>query len=234
MVTSALVHGGLIALLWLGPKLLAKPPEPLKFVEVSVVPVSRLGSEVPPPPPPPKPVEEPREEAPPPPPAPEVRQQPPPPADDVPVLKQEKKKPKSAPPPAPEPAPAAASPIPQRKTDEPVQRRGSATGNPLGTSVHKNKLGIEDPNFTYGYYLDLVVTALRDTWSRPAVGSEFKQAIVHFRILRDGSITEVRLMETSGSQVFDRAALSAVNNATLPPLPRGYKEDDLGINVIIR
>ncbi len=228
--TSAVLHGALVIGIWLGPRLSAKPPEKLNVVAIVSIPASRLGRETPPPPPPKK-VEKPRQEVPPP--TPEKRQQPPPVDDDVPVLAKKKPK-KQATPPAQEPAKPAPAPPQERKIQQPAQRRGTATGNPLGTSVHKNRLGVEDPNFTYGYYLDLVVAALRDTWNRPAVGSEFKQAIIHLRILRDGTITEVQLLESSGSPIYDQAALRAVNNATLPPLPRGYKEDNLGANVIIR
>jgi TonB family protein len=69
---------------------------------------------------------------------------------------------------------------------------------------------------------------------RPPLGSGV-EAVVHFRIARDGAVEDVQLVNSSGYNSFDLAALRAVQAAApLPPLPRSYKEGELGVNLIFR
>lgn len=219
VVVSALLHAALTAGFVLLPVLFAKPKEPLEYVSVLVVPPSVLGVEEPPPPPPPPPRT-------PPPPQAEAPPPPPPPAPDVPVLRTEKKKPETRPAPPPPP--------PRLQQERPPRRQGSPTGNALGASTTRATLGVEDPNFTYGWYLDQVVNRITGNWTRPLVGPEAR-ALFYFRILRDGTITELALVEPSGSDEFDAAARRAVEaSSPLPPLPRAYKPEFLGINLIVK
>lgn len=108
-----------------------------------------------------------------------------------------------------------------------------ARGNPLGAS-HSTAVGVEDPDFTYGYYINQLVAALSSKWRRPPVPERIDDARWYFRIQRDGTVTEIRLVDESGSQVFDSAARRAIESATLPPLPRSYDKDYLGITVVMR
>ncbi len=223
VVTSVAFHGAIAAAIWLVPDLFAKPPELVDYYEVIVVPPQVLGIEEPPPPPPPEP-----EPPPPEPPPPEPEPAPETVPEDVPVLVEEqKKKPEKKPPPEPKPQPP-----PPPAVEPPPKRVGSPFGNPLG-STNQATLGVEDPNFTYGYYLDRVVAAISANWRRPPMGS--LEAKLHFRIQRDGTITRLRVVTSSGQEAYDAAALRAVEaSSPLPPLPKGYTEDDLGIYLIVR
>ncbi len=225
-VASVFFHGALAAAIWFVPEILAKPPEPFNYVPVMVYPPSILGVQETPTPVLPEPEPEPEPEPPPPEPEPE----PEPLADAAMVLAKkepEVKKPAPPPPKAPPPAPAPVTPPPKRE--------GSPFGKSLGSATSNTRLGAEDPNFTYGYYLDRVVAKISGNWVRPPVGSTVIQAILYFRIQRDGTITELRIKETSGSETFDRSAERAVaSSSPLPLLPKGYKRDSLGINLIVR
>jgi TonB family protein len=223
VVISALFHGALTAGFLFLPALFAEPKPQLEYVSVLVVPPSVLGIEEPPPPPPPRTPPPPPPVAPPPPP-------PPPPAPDVPVLPVEKKKPETRPA-TPPPPPA---PPPRLQQDRPPRRQGSPTGHALGAASSQATLGVEDPNFTYGWYLDQVVNRITGNWTRPLVGPEAR-ALFYFRIQREGTITELTLKEPSGFDEFDAAARRAVEaSSPLPPLPRAYKPAFLGINLIVK
>ena len=114
-----------------------------------------------------------------------------------------------------------------------ARRRGSPFGNPVGASTAKATLGVEDPNFTYGYYLDRVVAIISEHWTRPPIG--VTDTILHFRILSDGTVIDLEIRRSSGDGSFDQAAKRAVEAAApLPPLPKGYKRDYLGINLIVK
>ncbi|MCP3957719.1 MAG: TonB C-terminal domain-containing protein [bacterium] len=223
---SFLSHGTVVGAMWLLPQLFVEPPEKYHYIAVTVVPPQILGAQEPPPPPPPPPKIEPpppKVEPPPPEPPPE------PVPEDVPVIVEKKKKVEKKPPPPP---PKKATPPPP-KVEPPPKRVGSPFGNPLGATTNQATVGVEDPNFTYGYYLDRVVAVISANWVRPQIGN--LEAKLHFRIKRDGTITELRLVESSTSREFDDAAARAVSSSSpLPPLPKGYTRDDLGINLIVK
>ncbi len=223
---SALCHGAVIATVWFVPELFAKPPEQFDSIAVVVVPPQALGVEEPPPPPPPK-IEPPPPEPPPPEPqAPEPEPVP----EDVPVLVEKKKKKVEKKP----PPPAETRPAPPPKVAEPPPKRvGSPFGSSLGASTNQATLGVEDPNFTYGYYLDRVVAVISSNWVRPLMGN--METRLHFRIQRDGTIIQLRVVTPSAAREFDDAAMRAVETSSpLPPLPKGYTQDDLGINLIVK
>ncbi len=250
------VHLLFVAVAFALPRL-TPPPPPMEFVPVQIIPAQALGVRRPAPPR--KKVataetaaEEPEAK-------PEVRK--PQPQDDVPVLPApedaRRKKPpvpvKPEKPVAPNPSigdtgrraqtgrsPAGASQegpsgTAPGETGDQLGRRGGALGNPLGTTAFGSELGgIDNPDFTYGYYLDRLLSLIDAQWVRPSMGSGIK-TVLFFRIHRDGSMTELRVEQSSGYNSFDLAALRAVQNAApFSPLPRAFQHDSLGVNLIVR
>ena len=113
-------------------------------------------------------------------------------------------------------------------------RRGSASGNPLGTSAFGSSIaGLEDPNFGYGYYIDRLLQLIDARWDRPPMSGDVR-AVLYFRIQRNGSIEELQVEQSSGYNSFDLAALRAVQNAApFPALPASYRPGSLGVNLIV-
>ncbi len=113
--------------------------------------------------------------------------------------------------------------------------RGSAAGSASGTSALGSQIAtLDNPDFTYGYYIDRLLQTIDANWFPPSVGTQVR-AIVHFRILRQGGIDNLEIVESSGINSFDLAALRAVqNSAPFPPLPASYKNPTLGVNLIVR
>ena len=232
LVAAAALHLAVAAGALFGPELFAEPPRPINYVPVQLVPAPALGRPDPPRPRPrpPEPAQTPRPEpASTPPPAPAEPAPDPEPARAA--LRQPAETPPARPqPPAPsepEPAPVATPP------PGPPGPRGAPGGNP--ESPFTASVGtLDNPSFTYGYYLDRMVLLIRGQWVRPQLGSG-PEAVLHFRILRDGSVEDVELITSSGYNSFDLAALRAVKAAApLPPLPRSYREGELGVTLIFR
>ncbi len=124
--------------------------------------------------------------------------------------------------PSKKPAPAAA-PKPEPKAAEP-------TPPPPGPSIAT----LDNPDFTYGYYIDQMLSLIRANWQRPAVGAGV-EAVVSFQVQRDGTITGIDISKSSGSPAFDFAGLRAVHLASpLPPLPASFSGDSLGVNLILK
>lgn len=239
-LSSVLLHAGLTLAAVLAPMLAARHREHPRFVDVTIVPVQALGVEDP------TTAEAARttEAAPERPvahleaevetapamtlPTPEHRRtQEPPPA--TPEPRPTKPAPRSAPPPVePAPSPAVGSGVPGA-------RKGSAEGLAEGTSPFGAAVaGLDNPDFTYGYYVDQMLSMIRSRWLRPPLGDD-TEAMIHFRIHTDGSVSEVRIVRSSGYNQFDLAGLRAIEAAApFPPLPRSYRRDSLGVNLIFR
>lgn len=118
---------------------------------------------------------------------------------------------------------AAAPPRPKPQTSE-------AAAPPPGPSIAT----LDNPDFTYGYYIDQMLSLIRANWERPTVAPGV-QAIVSFQVQRDGTITGIDISQSSGSPAFDFAGLRAVHLASpLPPLPASFSGDSLGVNLILK
>lgn len=234
LAAAALLHGGAIALVLLLPRL-APPPPALSFVPVQIIPAQALGVRRPASRPKAKKQPEPEKNEPKPEPEkPEVKS----PQEDVPVLppeKPEKKKPELKPRTEAGIGTNPAGTAPQPTPDGEAGRRGGPTGSPLGTSAFGSEIaGLDNPDFKFGYYIDQLLSAIDAKWARPPLGDDVR-AIISFRIERDGGITDLEVTESSGYNSFDLAALRAVQNASpFPPLPRAYRHDSLGVNLIVR
>ncbi|HSS76385.1 MAG TPA: TonB family protein [Thermoanaerobaculia bacterium] len=248
---AVLLHGGAVILALLLPRL-APPPPPMSFVPVQIIPAAALGVRRPasrpkaatPETPAPEPVRpEPAKPEPPARPEPKPEKIAAKPRDDAPILPERNPKKPEKPAPNPPPRPAAtggtgtnpAGTAPLGTSEGEPGRRGSPTGNPLGTSSFGSQIaGLDNPDFKFGYYLDQLLSAIDAKWARPPLGDKV-ECTIGFRIQRDGSITELTVARSSGYNSFDLAALRAVQNASpFPPLPRAYRNDSLGVNLIVR
>jgi TonB family protein len=248
LLASATLHALAILLFLFGPALFADKPKRFEYVDVVIMPAANLGSgpvaRAAPrtvaapkaPEPAPTPVEpEPKKEVP----------------EDIPVLK-----PKKPEPPKPEPkAETKAPPSPQPATQDeppaepaPEKVRPQANARPdgasavdpsyrpasIGSSESSAVAGFTDPDFHFSYYLDRMVQLISQYWQPPPLRRQI-QMTVGFRIASDGTVEDIRILESSGLQSFDDAGLRALTTASpLPPLPRGYQKPSLGVNLIIR
>jgi len=218
ITVSAIGHLGLTAGIALAPALAARDRQPIEFVEVQIVPLQALGV--------PEPIT-PRPE-------PRQREEPKPvPVESAPEESQ----------PAPAATPREQTPAPRAAEDEgaamlrdaPAQRQGSPVGSPLATSPFGTAVaGFDNPDFVYGYYVEQMLAMIGSNWTRPPVDNDIEMTI-HFRIHSDGELSELEIITPSGHSSFDLAGLRAVRLASpLPPLPRSFPHDSLGVNLIIR
>lgn len=216
---AALLHVGVIAAALFGPRLFAKPKQ-VEYVPVQLVPAPVRGVERPARRRRPEPVATPAP----------LPAEPEPTAAPASTPEPEPTQPIREPPEPPEPEP---SQTPPPGPPGPPGRQGAPTGRP-DSPFTATVGGVDNPTFTYGYYLDRMLLLIRAQWVRPPLGSGV-EATVHFRILRDGTVEAIELVDSSGYNSFDLAALRALQAAApLPPLPRSYREGQLGVNLIFR
>lgn len=90
--------------------------------------------------------------------------------------------------------------------------------------------------FPYNYYLQVIMDRVSVNWFTglvdPGVAGSF-QAVVYFKIHRNGQVSELKVETSSGLQSLDLSALRAVqNSAPFPPLPNDYDDQYLVIHLI--
>jgi len=69
--------------------------------------------------------------------------------------------------------------------------------------------------------------SIRSKWRNPAVGPVGRKCVVRFRVSRNGELSDIALEKSSGSQLFDRSALRAVQlTHSWEQFPRFWKENE--------
>ncbi len=163
-----------------------------------------------------------------------------PPAPEPP--KEEPKKEELAPPvekPKPKPQPKAQ----EQKPAETVPRADIAKGDSSATDATDSAgesapgaaaggISFDGGEFPYDAFVARMRHKIAAAWQVPA-GSQTieRQAVIYFRVHRDGDITHVEVEQPSGVFLFDQSCQRAVIEAApFPPLPRGYADEYLGVH----
>ena len=130
-----------------------------------------------------------------------------------------------------ETATATAPPV---TTTQPLTPGASFDDSPAGSLPGVGTAGItglEGGDFPYADYLERMVTLVGRNWLRPQSTADVI-TVIYFRIQKDGTIKNWEIRKSSGSGVFDRAALRAVIETNpLPRLPLQYTGNYLGVHL---
>lgn len=114
-------------------------------------------------------------------------------------------------------------------------RLGSGLGSGSDTgSAFSSQIGLS--NFPFTYYLQIIIDRVSNNWFTslvdPGILGSF-QATVHFKIYKNGQISELKIEESSGIKSLDLSAFRAIQtSAPFPPLPGAYEDEYLGIYLI--
>lgn len=164
----------------------------------------------------------------------------PPPTPTPPVEQAPPPRPQTAPKAAPLPStksvpvrtpPRAATPVPQPSTTKSSTPAPTAGGGPTGGAgadvATIRTAGIE---FPYPGYLSNIVRQIALRF-QPDDAAASLRADVYFRILRNGTVTDIRILNKSGDYAFDLEAQGAIEAAarSFGPLPTGFTEDALPV-----
>lgn len=88
-------------------------------------------------------------------------------------------------------------------------------------------LNTQEPDFEP--YMRELQKTIRQNWDPPK-GKDSKKVVLLFKLGLDGSLINYHVMQSSGSQAVDRAAIHALQlSAPFKPLPAAYKGDSLDI-----
>lgn len=76
------------------------------------------------------------------------------------------------------------------------------------------------PDVKYDHYMKGIQGIIKTAWFPPK-GNETKRVTVRYDLLSSGAIRNAKVFGSSNIPAADEAALNAIKNATLPPLPPG-------------
>lgn len=119
---------------------------------------------------------------------------------------------------------------PDRELPQVSTRQGQ-----IGVQGGEQARGLTAEEFEFAWYLESMLNKIRARWSPPPRGpyARERKVVVQFRIDSRGRIVAgPDVITSSGSTVYDRAALSAIRNAEpYPPLPTLYQNPTLGVHL---
>lgn len=119
---------------------------------------------------------------------------------------------------------------------------GMSGGAPLkfdnptgGLSGPLGGLSFDTPGFDWGPYARKIYWVIWTNWTRgwpPAAWAGLKGIVqVHFTIWKDGRITDITVLDASGTPAFDTCATLALEaSSPLPPLPADFPNESEGIS----
>jgi periplasmic protein TonB len=138
--------------------------------------------------------------------------------------------PRREPPPEPRPEPPPPQPRQEPEPAPPSEaepRPAAPAGGPTITGT--------DVDFPFAWYLSRVEGIIARQWNPRQLGfreGTSRTCVVHFMIDRNGQVSQVTLVRSSGVSLFDREALRAVKSGRLPPLPPRFPHRALGVTFI--
>ena len=116
--------------------------------------------------------------------------------------------------------------------------RGQALNNPMYGVSGGGGVGVGDNSpfgTQFGWYAKSLIDQVGQHWQTAGLDPRSNVAAVTFTIRRDGSVTGVRLAQTSGNSATDFSAQRAVLDAQpFPPLPPQFSEERGDRNIAIQ
>ncbi|MGB9721744.1 MAG: TonB family protein [bacterium] len=87
--------------------------------------------------------------------------------------------------------------------------------------------------FTYSYYLNILLNKIGQNWNNPYRDKDIiLKSIVYFEVDKNGVISNIRIEEDSGDEVYNESTIRAVALAKkLPPLPEEFSDDYLKVHL---
>ena len=87
----------------------------------------------------------------------------------------------------------------------------------------------DEPEEMFRDYMKTMQTSIKKNWNPPK-GDTSRQVVLFFKIAKDGSLKNYSVLQSSGNDKTDEAAIEALKAAApFAPLPEEYTKDDIDI-----
>ena len=131
------------------------------------------------------------------------------------------------------PSDAASPPAPTRTLGEALleaaKKRSESTKSVNGFGA--GTVTIDTNGVEFGPWIRRFMAQVRRNWFVPsAASSKAGHATMTFTVARDGKISNLKIVESSGTPELDRAAFNALTSANpLEPLPSDYPREEMAM-----
>jgi TonB family protein len=118
----------------------------------------------------------------------------------------------------------------QKDVKKPPEKKGLSDGLPdIKPEIYTGS----GRGFTYSYYLNILLNKIGQNWNNPYRDKDvILKSIVYFEVDKDGVISNIRIEENSGNEIYNESAIRAVALAKkLPPLPQEFSDDYLKVHL---
>lgn len=87
--------------------------------------------------------------------------------------------------------------------------------------------------FTYSYYLNILLNKIGQNWNNPYREKDvILKSIIYFEVDKNGVISNIRVEEDSGDEIYNESTVRAVAlTKKLPPLPQEFSDDYLKVHL---
>ena len=87
--------------------------------------------------------------------------------------------------------------------------------------------------FTYSYYLNILLSKIGQNWNNPYRNIDvILKSIVYFEVDKNGLISNIRIEDDSGDEIYNESTIRAVAlTKKLPPLPQEFSDDYLKVHL---
>lgn len=87
--------------------------------------------------------------------------------------------------------------------------------------------------FTYSYYLNILLNKIGQNWNNPYREKDvILKSIIYFEVDKNGVISNIRVEEDSGDEIYNESTVRAVAlTKRLPPLPQEFSDDYLKVHL---
>jgi TonB family protein len=118
----------------------------------------------------------------------------------------------------------------QKNEKKPPKKKGLPDGLPdIKPQIYTGS----GRGFTYSYYLNILLNKIGQNWNNPYRDKDvILKSIVYFEVDKDGLISNIRIEDDSGDEVYNESTMRAVALAKkLPPLPQEFSDDYLKVHL---
>jgi TonB family protein len=118
----------------------------------------------------------------------------------------------------------------QKNEKKPPKKKGLPDGLP---DIRPQIYTGSGRGFTYSYYLNILLNKIGQNWNNPYRDKDVVlKSIVYFEVDKDGLISNIRIEDDSGDEVYNESTMRAVALAKkLPPLPQEFSDDYLKVHL---
>jgi TonB family protein len=87
--------------------------------------------------------------------------------------------------------------------------------------------------FNYSYYLNILLSKIGQNWNNPYKNKDIiLKNVVYFEVDENGSISNIRIENDSGDEIYNESTIRAVAlTKKLPPLPQEFSDDYLKVHL---